>query len=708
VSTAQYVVQIAADMPAGEKTIGQLDELTRQLLASGVGADALHDAVATASNALASARDVTVAANAALAEGNAEFARLEKAALQAGKAQEKAARLGVVPPDVAASLAAASADLETHTTKLRELERAAAAAKGSEAGLATTLNNVKQAATAGNAALAEQKKVTAEASKEHDQLTRKSEKEAESMVPLVKNWNDFTDAMGTSKGQMILAVGAAAGLALAVAAVTVAIIAATIAIAAWAIGLADANRDAGIAREAMEAMHPELAALSGAIDDVADKTGLHANELQEWAGKLKAAKVTAEDMPEALRAVANAQAALGQGGAAELVEQFKEGKQSAAALSAEVNGKLGPLVEARMKGLGALSARFERNIASLFGGLNIEPVLDGLSTLVNLFDENTAAGSAMKLLFESVFQPMIDQAEKAAYFVEAFVLGFLIGMTKLYIAVKPAIKAVSEFFGFEDTNLTDGLNVAKIAGEVVVPVFLGFVAVIGAVIAVVALAAAQLLLIPAAMAAVVAAVVYAGVQVVQWVIGAWTQVTDYLNGIVPGLGELASNLMQGLIGGILGAGPAFINALIGVVSGGITAAKKLLGIASPSRVFAEIGDNTGAGLVEGVEGVTGDVQDAFATMVEPPDVPASALEAQDTPWGASTAPAGGASGGPQVSDSGPSGAAKGGGGGRILEGATLYFYGVKDAENARDLFEEMLTKVLEGDAASIAGEAAPA
>jgi hypothetical protein len=170
---------------------------------------------------------------------------------------------------------------------------------------------------------------------------------------------------------------------------------------------------------------------------------------------------------------------------------------------------------------------------------------------------------------------------------------------------------------------------------------------------------------------------------------------------------MGTDLIMGLVNGISGAAGAVVNAVGGAVDGAILAAKKKLGIASPSKVFAEIGDNTGAGLVQGVEGATPDVQDAFAAMVAPPDVPTSALEAQDTPWGASVTPGAGGSS-PQVTDSGPSSGSGKSLGARILEGATLQFFGVKDAENARDLFEEMLTKVLEGDAASLAGEAAPA
>lgn len=729
-ATAQYVVDIAADMPAGEKTISQLDELTRQLLASGVGADALHDAIATASNALASARDVTLSANAALAEGNAQFRLLETAALQAAKAEEKAAKLGVVPPDVAASVAATSLALETHTAKLATLEGAAAAASGKEAELSRTLANVKQAANAGNAALAEQaavaKKAAAdevnafktaeEAAKKAAAKTEKLEadraahnlkasKAAEELTGTNK-FRKLGEAMQTSQGQAIVAAGAIASLAAVLAVVVIAFAAATVAVISWAVGLADSNRNAALSTQALEAMHPELIALRGTIASVADETGMHSDELQELAGRLKEAKVAAADMPAALRAAALAETALGKGGANDFITDIKAGKVAVAALSTEVQNKLGGIVAKQMLGLDAQSARLKKSIGDIFGGLDIEGVLGGLKTLVDLFDKNTAAGQAMKFLFESVFQPIIDQAQNAAYVIEAFVLGFLIGMTKVYIAAKPAIKAVSEFFGFKDTSLADVLAIATKAGEYAAYIFVGFVAALVAVGAAIAAVVAPLIAMQVAVYGMVAAIVAGVVYVDGLFIDAFVAVWDYLSGLPSKMLQMGTDLIMGLVHGIAGAASAVADAVTGAVGGAIDAAKKKLGIASPSKVFAEIGGFTGDGLVHGVEGATPDVQDAFAAMVTPPDVPASALDAQDTPWGVG-APSAGGSAGAQVSDSGPSGDAKRGGS-SILEGATLNFYGVKDAETARDLFEEMLTKVLEGDAAQLAGEAAPA
>ncbi len=106
-------------------------------------------------------------------------------------------------------------------------------------------------------------------------------------------------------------------------------------------------------------------------------------------------------------------------------------------------------------------------------------MLNAEQTLVGLFDKYSAAGGTMKFLFEEIFQPLINQAEKAAYVVEAFALGFLIGLTKVYIEIKPLIRTISDLFGFEDTSLTDTLNFVTIAAKSAAYVFAGFVAVAG-------------------------------------------------------------------------------------------------------------------------------------------------------------------------------------------------------------------------------------
>ena len=65
-------------------------------------------------------------------------------------------------------------------------------------------------------------------------------------------------------------------------------------------------------------------------------------------------------------------------------------------------------------------------------------------------------------------------------------------------------------------------------------------------------------------------------------------------------------------------------AVRGLADNAITAARETLGIASPSRVFAEIGGHTAEGFERGVHGGTRGAQDAMAAMVAPPDAAGAA------------------------------------------------------------------------------------
>ena len=67
-----------------------------------------------------------------------------------------------------------------------------------------------------------------------------------------------------------------------------------------------------------------------------------------------------------------------------------------------------------------------------------------------------------------------------------------------------------------------------------------------------------------------------------------------------------TDLIQGLIDGILSMGGAIIDAIGGVVGGAIDWAKGLLGIGSPSKLFRQFGDWTMQGLALGIEDGAGD------------------------------------------------------------------------------------------------------
>jgi hypothetical protein len=675
---AQFAIDVAASMPAGDVTIAQLDELTAKLMGGGKNADHFQRAIVQVSTALDAAKAASAAANVALGEGETKYRGLERAALQSAKAAEKAARQngGVVPHELAARAAEASLAIEHHAAALVGLESDAKKAASAESDLARTFTNVRKLNAHANVSLTDSSQRLSKLRSVIGQTGGPLGKLSQGLLAPVHGFSELSSTMGKTGAASVIAIAGIAAVAVALVALTAAAIAGTIAIAKWAVGLADSARDANLAREALEALHPEIGALRGTIDALAGETGVSTDALSGLAKQLRDAKVSAEDMPDALRAAALAEAALGKGGAADFVADIKAGKRAVGELARETQSKLGGIVEKKMMGLDAQSAKLKKNFAGLFDGLNIEPVLAGMRVLVDMFDEASVTGQTIKFLFETIFQPLINQAERAAYFVEAFALGFMIGMLKLYIAAKPIIKAIAGFFGFDDAALEDTLASVTKVGEFFAFVLAGIVTVLGVLTGVVFVATT------AAFAGFVAPFVAAGFAIKK-VIDVVGEVIDYIKAL--DLAALGRDMLTGLARGITGAAGFVIDAIKGTIDGAIKSAKSMLGIASPSKVFMGMGENTGDAYAHGVEATTPDAQSAMANLVSP-------LSAQDALSGnANAAPA------PATSSAAATSSAN-------LAGATFNFYGVQGAEDAESRFSDLLTRILEGDAAQLGSE----
>lgn len=77
-----------------------------------------------------------------------------------------------------------------------------------------------------------------------------------------------------------------------------------------------------------------------------------------------------------------------------------------------------------------------------------------------------------------------------------------------------------------------------------------------------------------------------------------------------------SDLIQGLINGIRNAAGSLVSAAKDVVGDAIAGAKNLLGINSPSKVFYVIGQQTGQGMINGLDSMAAKVGDASSRMAE--------------------------------------------------------------------------------------------
>lgn len=94
------------------------------------------------------------------------------------------------------------------------------------------------------------------------------------------------------------------------------------------------------------------------------------------------------------------------------------------------------------------------------------------------------------------------------------------------------------------------------------------------------------------------------------------QIISALIDAIPQIIDAGWQLIQGLVKGIIDAGSMVFDAIGDIVNGAIGWAKDLLGIASPSKVFRTIGDQTGQGLALGLDGSRSSVESAAGRLVD--------------------------------------------------------------------------------------------
>lgn len=352
------------------------------------------------------------------------------------------------------------------------------------------------------------------------------------------------------------------------------------------------------------------------------------------------------------------------------------------------------LIAKKVPGADKLVDRLGSNIEALFEGVDWTPFLQALGVIVDMFGKANPLAEFFGIALRKTFAVVGAFALEAAYVIEAFALEVAIAAVKAYLFFKK--------YGDEIIAVIEGIAIAAgifaVAWAVAnLGVIAGLVAQAASWVAMGVAAAAAWLVAAAPAILVVAAIAAVGYaisqlilhwdEVVEGVKLIWADLTTWLGEQVQWFADLGRNLMMGLVSGITGAVSAVISAVSGAVTGAVDAAKSVLGIASPSKVFAEIGGYTVEGFTGAVDEGAGEAQGSMAALVAP--TPAVA----------------------QAASSGAAGATGGAGGkakaGVDLSGATLNFYGVKDAEtHGASMLREAFTRLLEDDADSLSGPGA--
>lgn len=93
-------------------------------------------------------------------------------------------------------------------------------------------------------------------------------------------------------------------------------------------------------------------------------------------------------------------------------------------------------------------------------------------------------------------------------------------------------------------------------------------------------------------------------------------VTTTFSGAIPQVVEIGKAIVKGLWDGIQSMGGWIGDMVSNFISNLIKGARDMLGISSPSKVFAEIGKNISLGMAEGMANGTGNVKAAFADVLD--------------------------------------------------------------------------------------------
>ncbi len=618
--------------------------LAEKLTAAKTAATAAADSVAAGEAAYKQAEAAANRASQALEKIGLQATAQEgkvKAALEVGDfnaatvAQTKLASLIAKQTELAEKSTAAKATLDQQAASLDKLKSAASSAADAETKIAKGLEDAKKKAAEAakaQAAAAGSGKVN-EIAEGFGKLGGPLGQVGQKIFGAAEGVKKLTASLGEAGGPYAAAAIAAVALVAGIAAITIAAIAGTAAIAAWAVGLADTARTSALLSDGIAGTVAGGRQLDAAISGLATKVPQTREELLAMAGDLRKSGLEGKALTDAL--------------------------ETAAVKAAKV--KWGPDFQKQTLSLTNQSARLKAGIAGIFGGLKIEGLLEGLSKLVGLFDASSASGNAIKVVFESIFQPIIDGATKFIPKIIAAFLQFEIYALKTLIAVKPYASYIAYF----------GAGLIAVAA-IITGVFVVAIAAIAApfIIAGVAIAAviAALIWLWGALPGIGAAISNGLGAAWDYVTGKVTAAINFLKGL--SLSEIGTAMIDGLVAGITSAGSKVLSAITGIASGAVTGAKKMLGIASPSKVFAEIGEYTGEGMAIGIDRSASGVQDSLEGLTTPPATQ-------------------GASGG------------GGKGGGLNFAGATFVLNGVQGAEDAESRIDALLTRLIEGDTSQL-------
>lgn len=435
----------------------------------------------------------------------------------------------------------------------------------------------------------------------------------------------------TSKAMALETTAALGGAAAAAVAVAAGVAAATAAFGYFVFGAAGAARSASLLREAATGSATNASALGSQIDALSGKLPTARAELEALGVSMAKGGLQGAVLVDALKATATTSAALGDDagskirgileagrtskriaidpregligtglnfddvakelatgmkvGVAEARQALAEGRVSlsagAEAIRGAVDKKFGALNARKALDFNVQLDKAKESLGKLASGVNIEPLLKGLSGVFELLSDKTVTGLGIKKLVELLGNGMVSALTGTAPIAKAVVQGLVIGFLTIAIAAKKAQNRIKEALGGSDVlGGVDGMKVALKGAELAV---YGLAIGLGALAASAAAAA-----LPFALGA---AAIYGVYKAAVAVKDLFSSSTDWE--------FLGKAITDGFVNGVKSGAQAVKDSVTGLAGSAKRALKSALGIASPSRVGREIGANLGSSVALG-------------------------------------------------------------------------------------------------------------
>ncbi len=291
----------------------------------------------------------------------------------------------------------------------------------------------------------------------------------------------------------------------------------------------------------------------------------------------------------------------------------------------------------------AAIAKAQRNISSLIEqvknipsnllfdlevGPGIDKIKDALREVIKFFDSTSDTGQEVRAVLAGVFNALVEGFLGVDISGDAADMG---GMLKKLLAnLKESTPEIKEFAAGVRTIAGAIASLAvwlpKLGG-IAIPIGTGQVSALG-----------DAYMHLASQARDGASGVLASIA------GLGSTIASGASALLTSATSLGSAIIDGLVSGISGGLSAVVSAIKGVASGAIDTAKGVLGIASPSKVFGEIGTFTSLGYAQGIANDNGAVDKALRGLLAPTQLPSLAPSNTNAGQAAASAVAGAALG----------------------------------------------------------------